>query len=255
MRSWSVARSSRRRSARIVSAEAWVDQDQRPAAHQRFGEGGETGRGSRVHLRQEAAAVGETVPAAADLHSSPWVAPATARGVLGAAGPRDVRVGLRPDLDAEVVHAGGQRFGEAHRERQQRQASTGRSVRRRRPSASRPSGPGDHGVGLARPSTTSSPLLQAAPRNNRHRASARAGRPAAVSPCSSAELVGEQDDGLGHPVGVRGDRQLGALAVRVVVAGDAAVGPGRSAAARRAPRGTSWLAPSRQTTVAGRPSA
>ena len=143
------------------------------------------------------------LPAAAAPHSSAWVRAGDRRVVVRGRGPRDVRVGLRPHLDPEVVHAGRQR-----RRRSARPAAAARwrppgCATPRRPSGPSPVGTGHHGVRPSPSHTTSSPQAQAAPEHDRCRASA-SGRstqqPAAVL---DLELVDEQRGDLGHPVGVR----------------------------------------------------
>ena len=63
---------------------------------------------------------------------------------------------------------------------------------------------------------TASPAAQAAPSEDRHQPVRRQVEQHRVAGVE-AELVDEQVGGLAHPVGVRRDRQLGALAGRVVV--------------------------------------
>ncbi len=152
------------------------DQDHGTVASQRFDEGGETGRGSRTRLREEAAAVGDLTPGGG---RSPQVRLGDSRDrpvVVGRGRPRDVRVGLRPHLDAQVVDAGGQgRRGTVPPTGAARSRAPGRGRPRRptgrpRPARSPPRRPPRPTPPRARP-----PTWLPAPRG---RASARAGPPA-----------------------------------------------------------------------------
>ena len=113
------------------------DQDQRAAARQRLGEGGETGRGSRVRLRQEAAAVGQQLAGGGRPPQLGLGRPGHGHVVVRRPGIGDVRVGLRPDVDTEVVHT--------RQVRRPRRAGPTGAAPSPRPGSQRPREPSERG--------------------------------------------------------------------------------------------------------------
>ena len=92
------------------------DPDRRPAPHERLGERREPVRRDGIGCGEQAA----TGPDGAVVREQLGLGPTKGREVIGGGRvPRDERVRLRPDLDAEVVDAGGERFGEPHAQRAQ----------------------------------------------------------------------------------------------------------------------------------------
>ena len=142
------------------------DQHEGAAARQRPRESGKTGRGSRVRRREESAAAGRRGPGggpAPQLRLREVIGgpPTTGSSPVGRV-PRREGIGLRPDLHADVVHSGRQRFGEPDAERPQRAGQHRHPVGVRRPTLE-PRRPAHHGVGPSAP-VTDSPSVQAAPR-------------------------------------------------------------------------------------------
>ena len=207
-------------SSAIASSRAGSGPARGPASrpYERLGDGGDPRWGSRIRHREETAAVGEgRTPGGGRLHEGRLGGPSPyASSEPPVRVPRREGVGLRPDLEPHVVHAGGQRLANRTPSGSRLHASTTRSSPRRpprrgcrvrrRPRRGRPrrGGPG-------RPSRQR--------RGTPGRASGSAGRPGAVTALEVA-LLDEQARRLGHPVGVRRHRQLDALAGRVVVPGD-----------------------------------
>ena len=202
--------------------------DDGAASRKRLHEGGQTGRGSRTVLCEEAAAVGETLAREQGPGGgrSPQLALRRARHgevVGGRRVPRREGVRLRPTpprrsrstpggsgsanrtpRGSRAVATTGRPAACAARAWTERGPQTNASRRRGRPASSH---------------TTCSPTVQAAPRNTG--VSQCAGRSTSSRPPAlEVVLLDEQGRGLGHPVGVRDDRQLHPLAGGQVVERD-----------------------------------
>src|SRR5918994_3922723 len=85
------------------------DKNQRAALCEWLGDGDDSWWGSRVRDREETAAVGENAPGGGRLHElslrEPHAVGIQGKVVVGRRIPRRERVGLGPDLDADLVHA------------------------------------------------------------------------------------------------------------------------------------------------------
>ena len=213
------------------------DQNQRAAANERLGEGGDTWWGSRVRLREKAAAVGDEAP---DGGRSPQLAlghaPGSARSSAPGGSHGRERVRLGPDLDADVVDAGRQRVGEAHAQRQQRAGQDRQVVGRAPPTRSSASGPHTTASG-ARVVRAGHDQADRPGGAEEHRTEpVRRQVDAQALAALEVVLLDEQAGGLRDPVGVRRHRQLDPLAGRVVVEGDQRAGRRRRAAGGSGPR-------------------
>ena len=160
-----------------------------------------------------------TLPAAAASHSSAWVWPSVAAvGAVRAGRTGTKASGWDQTSTPEVVHAGRQRLGEPHRPAGAGPwPATGIAVGAAGPAGERCRA-ADDGVGVVVLGDDEADR----PRGpEQHRAQPVRGQ---VDPDRLAALevvlLGEQRRGLGDPVGVRRDRQLGALAAGVVVERD-----------------------------------
>ena len=158
------------------------------------------------------------VPAAAASHSSCWVTPGAGEVDGVVVGRRRVpgreRVRLRPDLDADVVHAGRHRRGEPHPERQQRAGEYDalRGVACPALEAVRTAHDRGRVVGVGHDETRA-PRGAEEHRGEPVRRQVDPQRVAALEP----QLVDEERPGLGDPVGVGRHRQLDPFAGLVVV--------------------------------------
>ena len=126
------------------------------------------------------------------------------------------RVGLGPDLDADVVHAGRERLGEPHAERAQAAREDRQVVG--------VLGPVGQGVGTAddRVGLVVGDRQSDRPRGGQEDRRQPVGRQVQAQPHAALEvtLLDQQPGGLGHPVGIGREGELDAFVARVVVERD-----------------------------------